>query len=571
MDIEGIAVERVKREIYKYNCLKEFLNSNDKMPLWDGEIFIYDENSEYNSNSKFLGKISVQVKGHKVAKIKSGNSKYTVDVENLIAYQKTGKGTLLFVVEIIDSETTQIYYANLLPVDLKEILSKVKDDQKKVNVDIKPIKEKSSSSMKMICQNFLNNSNEQMNIEIKNIDEIKDIKEINFSVWGDKEYIENYMFNNDIYTYAICEKDNKKIALPKLKDIQTFKTVSTEVSIKNKKYYNEITFIKNRNEEYALIGESIKFYISDNKINFNISGNIYERIIDIKFILDLLENKEITISDRTFNLNGYKNKQDYITKLNNNLILLQSIKDIFDKYNIRFEKDISKLNSEERKNLVRFIKINKGELIKDLDAVTPYYIDVVEYRIAFIILKESENEIEILNYFDSNIMDKVKVFFIDQNNEQVFISPYINLTTQNLLEFSNIDIDIIEKSFETEYYTEEICERYNMFLLELIKAYDVSKDKKWIKFAEKLVDKILLYSNLPVYIINKFQIIKRIRNLTLEEKEELYKIKEKESDNIIQCGIAILLDNRSDFERYFNKIGIKQKEFKKFPIYNLIK
>ena len=33
MDIEEIAVQRVKREILKYNCLKDYIDSNDKTPL----------------------------------------------------------------------------------------------------------------------------------------------------------------------------------------------------------------------------------------------------------------------------------------------------------------------------------------------------------------------------------------------------------------------------------------------------------------------------------------------------------------------------------------------------------
>ena len=104
----------------------------------------------------------------------------------------------------------------------------------------------------------------------------------------------------------------------------------------------------------------------------------------------------------------------------------------------------------------------------------------------------------------------------------------------------------------------------------MIKAYDESNEQKWLEFAEYLIDKILKFSSSPVYRINKLQIIKRIRNLNQEEKDELYEIKENEKDDMIQCGIAILLDNSSDFERYFNKLENKE-EFEKFPIYNLIK
>ena len=138
------------------------------------------------------------------------------------------------------------------------------------------------------------------------------------------------------------------------------------------------------------------------------------------------------------------------------------------------------------------------------------------------------------------------------------------------MSFSNININIMKNSFEKYEYNDEICLRYNIFVLELIKAYDKSNDKEWLNFAEYLIDKILEFIDLPEYMINKLQIIKRKRKLSQYEKEELYDIREKEKDIMIQCGIAILLENQSDFERFFARLDDKDT-FKKFPIYNLIK
>lgn len=173
----------------------------------------------------FLGKVQVQVKGKKVKKLSNGNSKFKIEVDYLRAYQREKNGTLLLVVEIVDYANTKLYYANLLPVDLEEILKKMKDDQKTVTISIKPIKEKSASSLKMICLNFLKNSKLQMNIEIKNIDELENIEKISFSITGDREYIEEYLFDNDVYTYGIENKTGKIYALPKLQNIERMKKI----------------------------------------------------------------------------------------------------------------------------------------------------------------------------------------------------------------------------------------------------------------------------------------------------------------------------------------------------------
>lgn len=572
MDIEEIAVQRVKREIVKYACLKDYINTNDKTPMWDGEIYIYKENSQYKANGDYIGRISVQVKGRKVTKIKSGNSKYSIDVEYLRAYQKDKKGVLLFVVEIINSENTQIYYANLLPVDLKEILERVKENQKTISIEIRPIKEKSPSSMKMICLNFLRNSNEQMNMEIKNIDEIDKVNKIEFTVVGEEKYLEDYLFNNDIYSYAFDETTSKKYALPKLKEFQKYQTNKVEVKIKDELYYSQITIIKNKEEEYILYGKSTKIYLNRNKINFKLNGNIYDRINDAKFIIDLLENKEITVKDKNISLPiniENKQKEKYIEALTQDLKYLYKIKNLFEKFNIKFERDIDTLDEKSITNLKRFVKLNDGTLIDRLKNTGIYFIEIADYCIAFFVLVDSNKNVEVYNYFD-DLSKKIQVFYFDKDKNQVPISPYINLTAENLISFSNVNIDIMKKSFNSSEYSEGTCLRYNLWLLELIKAYDKSKEQKWLEFSEYLINKILEYSNLPSYRINKLQIIKRIRKLNQEEKNELYDMKESEKDNMIQCGIAILLDNLSDFERYFNKLENKE-EFKKFPIYSLIK
>ena len=572
MDIEEIAVQRVKREILKYDCLKDYINTNDKTPMWDGEIFIYKENSKYKANEDFKGKISVQIKGHKVNKIKSGKSKYSMNIEYLRAYQKDRKGVLLFVVEMIDSENTQIYYSNLLPVDLKEILGRVKENQKAVSIDIRPIKEKSASSMKMICLNFLKNSNEQMNIEIKNIDEIDKINNIEFAVIGEEKYIEDYLFNNDIYSYAFDETTNKKYALPKLKEIQKYQNKKIDVKINNKLYYSQITIVKNREEEYVLYGKSTKIYLYKNKVNFKLKGNLYERINDAKFIIDLLENRKIIVNNKEVSLPiniGKFQKEKYIESLNKDLNYFNKIKKVFEKFNIKFEKDFDTLDEKSLINLQRFTRLNDGILFDGIEKSGINFIEIAGYYIAFFVSVDSNKKVEVYNYFD-DLSEKIRVFYLDKEKNQIAISPYINLTAENLILFSNVNIDIMKQSFEAPEYSEETCLRYNLWLLELIKAYDKSHDQRWLEFAEYLIDKILKFNKSPSYKINKLQIIKRKRNLNQKEKDELYEMKEKEGEDMIQCGIAILLDNLSDFERYFNKLENKE-EFEKFPIYNLIK
>lgn len=165
----------------------------------------------------------------------------------------------------------------------------------------------------------------------------------------------------------------------------------------------------------------------------------------------------------------------------------------------------------------------------------------------------------------------VKVFYYDENEKEILVSPYINMSKKNLLEYSNVDIDIIKETFNSLDSKEETIERYNLWMLEVIKAYDESNNIKFLELADYINERILEHRDNAVDVINKMQIVKRKRALNYKEKDLIYDLKDAEDDLIIQCGIAILLDNKSDYERFFSKLSENEKNaFKEFPIYNLL-
>ena len=89
MDIEKIAKTAIENEVLKYNnFLTAYLSDNDRMPLFDGYIYIYKLNNKYKNNKDFLGKVNVQIKGKKVSKISKGNGKYSIKIETLEAIEE---------------------------------------------------------------------------------------------------------------------------------------------------------------------------------------------------------------------------------------------------------------------------------------------------------------------------------------------------------------------------------------------------------------------------------------------------------------------------------------------------
>ena len=114
-------------------------------------------------------------------------------------------------------------------------------------------------------------------------------------------------------------------------------------------------------------------------------------------------------------------------------------------------------------------------------------------------------------------------------------------------------------------------------MLKLLNAYDAMQDKRaeLLNVAEEIVDWLVeSESEIDVAInkINKYQIIKRRRNLTTEENEELYAISETSSDESIKIGALLLSENYSAARSHFSRLPKKDQDFFiTLPIYHFWK
>lgn len=203
-----------------------------------------------------------------------------------------------------------------------------------------------------------------------------------------------------------------------------------KISINDKEYYQQIVAIKNKNERYILCGKSIKIDFDNKKVSFKVQGNVYERINDINFIIDLLEHEELCMNnekiaiplkiDKAF-------KAEYISTLKADLSKLIKIRDVFEKFGINFKKNIDKLDKRSLNRLDGFIKLNDGVLMENIKKSNMYWIDISDIRIAFLVIIDKNGKLNVYNHF-GDLSNLIRVFYINRDNQQVTISPYINLT-----------------------------------------------------------------------------------------------------------------------------------------------
>ena len=156
MDLEKLATSAVIIALSKTERLSSFINSGDKEPCWDGNIYIHEDKTHTKKNIK---KVATQVKGKAVKALPNKNTvKYPISYDDLNAYMMNG-GTLFFVVYLdsVTGDALQIYYTSLLPFKIKTLL---KNKKSKYQVVLQKFPEDNFQKTELLL-NFHSNAQRQ--------------------------------------------------------------------------------------------------------------------------------------------------------------------------------------------------------------------------------------------------------------------------------------------------------------------------------------------------------------------------------------------------------------------------
>ena len=151
------------------------------------------------------------------------------------------------------------------------------------------------------------------------------------------------------------------------------------------------------------------------------------------------------------------------------------------------------------------------------------------------------------------------------------------LNKDAMLKYCNIDYNALLDAVQHVPFSEDYSHSLNALLLEMLKAYDESKNSRiellstattlalWIKDSDP-------YTEHPIAILNYLQSVKRSRTLTSTEQAEILSLIEAAQDNeSIYVGAYLLLDNPVAAKIHFDKLPEEsQKFFESCPIYHFM-
>ena len=566
-DIEEIATGIIKNQVLRNkDCLKSYINENDKTPLWDGGIWIY--NNEEKKIDNFENKIDVQIKGRHVTKFKKNNT-FSMEIDYLKGYQKDIKGTLLFVVDFIDIDNYKIYYCNLLPVDLYEILKSVKDSQKSVSLPLKEINEKGALNFKNVCINFYKNSLKQANKKIIDETEFGKIEKITFEIFAKKSEYEEYLEAADVYTYAKLKDTHEEVVTIKGK-WKPFSKIKSKIIVNEKQFYSEYT-VMGTNKDELVVGP-ITIDLKSGKINLKFEGTPKKRIKDLEFVINVLKCEYVMFGDFKFDL-PFKDKTmisrniDIYTK---QIEYFNKINSLFRFFNTEFDIDYDLLSDVDVKNLHLLMSLYEGIFPKNMKELQRYYININKYKFIFVLVFNGN---KLYNFYSQELIDN-SLCLITRDGKNIKTTIYANLSPEEYIDVSNFSEKIIMKSLKNLELNDEVFDSINMMVLSFLKAYDQTNDNKYLNLSDKLSQFVCKNRNNDFDFINSRQIKYRKKGLSFNDKRLLNDISKKDiykDDNLILCSIDILLNNKFDYDLHYKNMKKSEKEiFKEWPIYNLI-
>ena len=587
--IETLSVNAVRDSIVVSDYLDQFISDNDKEPSWDGFVYIYTDKSK--KKDKLKGRLPVQIKGTENKDFSKDEISFPVSTIDLNNYLYDG-GVVFFVVYVApDGQTKQIYYSELPPIKLRVYLAEAKG-QKSKSIKLKKFptdpNEKAMIFFQCLqnCQNQASFSHAQLLSleELENQGVLESVT-IPISTVG-KIDPKTALLKNEVYIYANIKGSaipQPVVAIPRR--VTTQEKRDAVITVGNRLFYTAVEVIQDAETTTTVLGESFSIIAHKVdrtvKINYKSSDTLRTLTVDLDFLISCIEAGGFQWNGIEFpiNFNGAHFSNFNIEKEKSRLAYAKKIVSLLNLLGCKKDLNVKTLTDKNWNNLGYLVTalIDKKP-IEHLQTDLPPILCIDIGELKFIVcLQKVAGKKDAYNIFDF-FKTEMSLVYENRAGEKLPISQYAILHADDLLKADNIRYDVLLPSFQKAKQHGETITQANSFLLELLKAFDKDSSKKELLSTARAFSDWIFESNdetLPydVKILNKLQIEKRERSLTIDEVKELFRIIEapNTSENVL-VGAYLLLDQQTAAELHFEKLEASlQEEFKKYPIFHFWK
>lgn len=565
-----------KIETGAINCLKTILwncphidpdiSENDKRLSWDGFIFLFSDKEHKKEN--LVCKCEIQVKG----KEKLGRRRsFPISIADLINYQNNG-GVLFFVVDI---ETNKVFYSELLPIKIGNILQDKAKRPKSISVELDEFPT-NPMAIEILIKKFCEHSDKQRASKGRIIDFNEKAIELNggscfkgeLNLIKEKNSI--YLSEKSTYLYK-QNKDGSILPLNIVKIAKITKTQKLNIYIDDKLWKNISvqSVVTQKNEQpYLLINDNIYIYYNEavkEPLKFILRGKISNLKVSGELMNLINQGCEVKLEnwgifkmcpdvEQKINFNGFYRELMAVV----NVLEYLGVSDIVS-YEQLTEDDINVLlwMSERIADPKKSFKEDTIEAAIELHRFS-------SFRVVTLFVKDSRQNIWILNPFGFPFgISK------DNKNDSLIYPLFIFLGEEELEFASNLNYEIMLECITTYTLKVGCSEEIIGFILRALLVVDRTKNKCLLNVVTCLAKRLYEFEKTIVNLINYLQCIRREREVTQEEADSLLNLFEENNDKslMFECAIALILKDKYKYHRWYKQLDSKDKKvFDSYPI-----
>lgn len=581
--IEEAGTTALKTALLRCSYVDSYIETNDRTPSWDGTIFVY--NSDNHKKDHWLGKIPIQIKATS-NKIISDHASFSCSVADLKSYYKDG-GCMFFLVSVDPAASWyNIYYASLLTFDLSKCL-KSAGKQKKYTIKLKSFPENNKTEMAHIFMDFVKNQPKQMSFigkDIPSVDALEksgiEIEEFCFETSGPEipnGSIESFITTHEFYLYAKLKGLDIDVPIDKVSRPIVEKTIQGTVVVNGVEHFDSYQVVYENGHSSFHIGKGIWLVPPDENgkstVRFKPQGTLSNIIKDASLFVDIIDHRSITMNG--VELPFYNLKCDNPDKYRSKLAYYREVKAMLDALGVTEELQCDKLTPNDESNLRNFVKaILYGKKIgfpRHNESVIFGPFKIANLSIHIWACKHEDGLYTVDSFFNDY---SVSLFAENDTDKKhpIKASHYLLLKADDFADCSNMDYDKMYEGLISKPYSPQMMEQAVLLLLEIIKGFDLQKQKEFrlLNFAEKLCNWIAetdpeAYPD--ICILNKLQITKRMRDLNIDELLRVATLTGNNKPTNIRCGAFLLLGDNQRAQACFDLMEPDvQREFIEYPI-----
>ncbi len=572
--IENLAVSRIIEVFSSCKRICPYINSHDKEPLWDGALYLYD--SDDHNTKTTQGRIACQVKGKDDLSIPETES-YYLSREDLANYLRDG-GVLFFLVHTAHPIKPS-YWAKLTPVELRNHLKELdKKNRQGRSIVLSRIPDNLATCEAEVFEFYQHCQLQKAPpIEMEKI--AHPGSRFHIVGTGKKGVPPIVALTKGFHYLYGCEKNDKvfNVVGNSQYAIEMSKQVDDHILIGDSFFNVPVSIVIAHGSSYLKIGNFIQIDIikddgGEPRLNYSVEkiNGVRERSLALQVLLAMDEAREVSVPKLQASISCSEVllpnnvKSDIKGELINSLRVVR----LLDQLHITSDLNLDALSSKDLTDLnTLYQAIIENKPVKPNDAVNDIVLSnfiVGELNILVWLIKEEG--CFFLKDFFSSAEYEIAVHH-NKTNKKFLVNRFALLNAEDYIKYSNIDWQLIPTDYiKLNLHINEVAQQANMDALNLLTAYDKSNRKEILDAAHRLTTWLMEYGkgtqDALTYRINNLQTIKRMRDLSEPELQEIIGYAEDPSSSVeLKYCCDLLLGDQRRASLHFSNMPTEQQSF----------